>query len=155
MEAGGSVLVPESDSLLADPGYRTAVLGSAPPHATLAYGQAIDQPGFHGIASETEHWVENLTGIGASGAHLFLAIVSGHSRQGHPLLPLVQVAAAEERGRLPVDDIDAFLTGDPVADARELARLIAATASRAFQPRAVAEGLSDFQLTRGLLGVST
>jgi hypothetical protein len=155
VEAGGSVLLPESDPLLADAGFCAAVLGSLPVRPTLAYAQQPGSPGLHVVASETDHWVENMTGIGASGAHLFVALVSGHSLQGHPLVPVVQVAVADQRGRLPGEDIDAFLTGDADTDARTLVGLIAGTASRALVPKVTAEGFSDFQLTRGLLGVST
>lgn len=155
VEAGGSVLLPESDPLLADAGFCATVLGSLPVRPTLAYAQQPGSPGLHVVASETDHWVENMTGIGASGAHLFVALVSGHSLQGHPLVPVVQVAVADQRGRLPGEDIDAFLTGDADTDARTLVGLIAGTASRALVPKVTAEGFSDFQLTRGLLGVST
>jgi len=155
VEAGGSVLLAESDPLLAHPGYRRAVLGSAAPHATLAYGEPLTQPGLHVVASETDHWVENLTGLGACGAHLFLAVVDEHSRQGHPLLPLAQVAAADQRGRISAEDVDGFLTGETAADAALLAGLIADVASRRRVTRATAGKFTDFQLGRGLLGVST
>lgn len=153
--AGGSVLLPESDGLLANPVFRSAVLGAAPLHATLAYGQPLTQPGLHVIASETEHWVENLTGLGGCGAHLALTIVSGHPQQGHPLLPVIQVAERAERGALPAGDIDAFLTGDAGADERSLRNLVTAVAQRELLPVANAQGFVDFQLTRGLLGVTT
>ena len=39
----------------------------APLMATLAYGEPFTTPGLHVIASETEHWVENLTGFGGCG----------------------------------------------------------------------------------------
>ncbi len=153
--AGGSVLLAESDPLLAHPGYRRAVLGTAAPHATLAYGEPLVQPGLHVVASETDHWVENLTGLGACGAHLFLAVVDEHSRQGHPLLPLVQVAAAGQRGKIPAEDVDGFLAGEAGPDAILLAGLIAEAASRHLSTRAMAGKFTDFQLSRGLLGVST
>ena len=153
--AGGSVLVPESDALLANKVFRAALLGSTTPHATLAYGQPLAAPGLHVIASETEHWVENLTGLGGCGAHLALTVVSGHSQQGHPMLPVIQVAESRERGTLPADDIDAFLAGDALGDEASLKKLLIAVAQREFVPAANAHGFVDFQLTRGLLGVST
>jgi altronate dehydratase len=155
LTAGGSVLVPESDPLLAHTTFRAALLGDTPPHATLAYGQPFKTPGLHVIASETDHWVENLTGLGGCGAHLALAVVSDHARQGHPLLPLLQVAEPAQRGRLPADDIDLFLSGDASADAATLAAQLAAVAQRTYVPVANATGFVDFQLTRGELGVST
>jgi len=155
VEGGGSVLLAESDPLLAQPEYRRAVLGSAAPHATLAYSEPLLLPGLHVVATETDHWVENLTGLGACGAHLFLAVVDEHSRQGHPLLPLVQVAAPDQRGRIAAEDIDGFLTGESRTDAAFLAGLVADVASRRLATRAMAGKFTDFQLGRGLLGVST
>jgi altronate dehydratase len=153
--AGGSVLLPESDALLAHATFRTALLGDRPPHATLAYGQPFAHPGLHVVASETEHWVENLTGLGGCGAHLVLTVVSEHARQGHPLLPVIQVAEPTQRGRISADDLDLFLTGAAVADAVWLIREIIAVAQRERLPAATAAGFVDFQLTRGELGVST
>ena len=153
--AGGSVLLPESDALLAHATFRSALLGDRTPHATLAYGQPFAHPGLHVVASETEHWVENLTGLGGCGAHLVLTVVSEHARQGHPLLPVIQVAEPTERGRISADDLDLFLTGAAVADAVWLIREITAVAQRERLPAATAAGFVDFQLTRGELGVST
>jgi altronate dehydratase len=153
--AGGSVLIPESDPLLANAAFRALVLGGAAPHATLAYGQPIITSGFHVVATESDHWTENLTGLGGCGAHLALTLVRAHARQGHPLLPVIQVAEATERGALPADDIDAFLSGDAHADELALQKLIVAVAQRERVPAANAHGFVDFQLTRGLLGVTT
>ena len=153
--AGGSVLLPESDPLLANKSFCAKVLGETAPHATLAYGQSPTQPGLHVVASETEHWVENLTGLGGCGAHLALTVVSGTAQQGHPLLPVIQVAEAPQRGSLAADDIDAFLAGDDAADEATLLRLLIAVAQRELTPTASAHGFVDFQLTRGLLGVTT
>ena len=155
IHAGGSVLLPESDALLAHATFRSALLGDRTPHASLAYGQPFAHPGLHVVASETEHWVENLTGLGGCGAHLVLTVVSEHARQGHPLLPVIQVAEPTERGRISADDLDRFLTGAAVADAVWLIREITAVAQRERLPAATAAGFVDFQLTRGELGVST
>jgi altronate dehydratase len=153
--SGGTVLLAESDPLLANPTFLAAVLGDTKPHATLAYGQPLTQPGLHLIATESDHWVENLTGFGGSGAHLALTVVGSHAQQGHPLLPVLQVAEPIQRGKLPADDVDLFLTGDASADQTTLLRLISAVASRDHIPIANAQGFVDFQLTRGELGLTT
>ena len=64
-------------------------------------------------------------------------------------------AEAGQRGTLPADDIDAFLSGDASADANVLKQLIVAVAQNELTPAVTAQGFTDFQLTRGLLGVST
>ena len=52
-------------------------------------------------------------------------------------------------------DVDAVLTGEVAADEATLLRLVAATVQGERQPVANAGGFVDFQLSRGLLGVST
>jgi len=99
--------------------------------------------------------VENLTGLGACGAHLALTIVSEHPRQGHPLFPVIQVAESSQRGKISPDDIDGFLSGDAAADEVTLLYLLVAVAQREHVPAAMAQGFVDFQLTRGELGIST
>ncbi len=155
VSSGGSVLLAESDPLLANTVFRTALLGATPPHATLTYGQPIPHAGLHVIASETDHWVENITGFGGNGAHLALGIVGAHPQQGHPLIPVLQVAEPSAAANLTSSDIDAVLTDSSAADTLTLAQLIAAVASRSTAPRAQAAGFVDFQLTRGELGITT
>jgi len=145
-----------SDALLANPSFRGSALGSIVPRATLAYGQPLTQSGLHIIASETDHWVENLTGLGACvRAHLALTLVSEHARQGHPLLPVIQVAQASQRGVHLGDDIDLFLTGSAGEDQSVMEALLIAVAELERTPAANAQGFVDFQFTRGLLGVTS
>lgn len=155
VDRGGSVLIPESDALLASPSFRVDALPSIVPHATLAYGQPLTQPGLHIVASETDHWVENLTGLGACGVHLVLTIVGGHSRQGHPLLPVIQVAESAQRAVLALEEVDLFLTGNPVEDSPAIEKLLVAVAELKREPVINEQGLVDFQFTRGLLGVTS
>jgi len=155
LAAGGSVLLPEGDPLLAAPAFRGPLLGATPPRATLAYGQPFTAPGLHLVATESDHWVENLAGLGGCGAHLFLGLVGDSPQQGHPLLPVVQIAAPGALPPAALADVDAVLTGEIVADTATLHRLLAATARGEFLPAATAGGFVDFQLSRGLLGVST
>jgi len=155
VDGGGSVLIPESDPLLADLSFRKGALESIVPHATLLYGQPPAIPGLHVVASETDHWVENLTGLGGCGAHLVLTVVGEHARQGHPMLPVVQVAESSQRAAIADEDIDLFLTGDAAEDTVALEKLLVAVAERTCTPLANAQGFVDFQFTRGLLGVTS
>ncbi len=155
LAAGGSVLLPEGDPLLAAVDFRTQLLGSVPPRATLAYGQPFTAPGLHLVQTDSDHWVENLAGLGACGVQVFLGLVGDTSQQGHPMLPVLQVA---EPGILPASmrpDVDVMLEGDALADEATLLRWLADLAQGVRQPAATAGGFTDFQLSRGLLGVST
>ena len=155
LHAGGSVLVPESDPLLADARFVDAVLGRTPPHATLAYGQPLTAPGFHVVQTDSDHWVENLAGLGGCGVQVFVGFVGDSVQQGHPMLPVLQIA---ETGALPAAalvDVDHVFTDDRTANRLALQRLVTTTLERTYTPVANSGGFVDFQLSRGLLGVST
>ena len=153
--AGGSVLLPATSALLAAPAFRARTIGSAPVRSTLTYGQALVRPGFHVVETESDHWVENLTGLGGCGAQTILALVRGSARQGHPFIPVIQVAEADARPGLAAEDIDGFLSGNAEQDLATVLALVLAVAGGEMQPAATAQRMVDFQFTRGLLGVST
>ncbi|RXK54506.1 altronate hydrolase [Oleiharenicola lentus] len=154
LAAGGSVLIPEGDRLLADERFRGALLGRTAPHATLAYGQPLTDAGLHVVQTDTDHWTENLAGLGACGVQVFLGIVGDTPQQGHPLLPLWQLAEAGTLSPGAAEDVDLMLAGE-AADAGTILGLVAAAVSGERSPKANAGGFVDFQLSRGLLGVTT
>ena len=153
--AGGTVLMPESDPLLGTDAFRSEVLGATAPRATLAYGQPFKTAGFHLVATETDHWVENLAGLGGCGAHLFLGWVGDAPQQGHPMLPLLQIAEPGVLSAAAEADVDVVLSGNVDTDEATLTGLLISTASGDTIVTATAGGFVDFQLSRGLLGVST
>ena len=71
------------------------------------------------------------------------------------MIPVIQFAAADQCGTVVAEDIDAFLPGDPASAAALLAEWIGAVAGGARQVAAQRNGAVDFQLTRGLLGLTT
>ena len=154
---GGTVLIPEGDPLVAEPAFVRGVLGDIRPHATLAYGQPVAEAGLHLVRTDTDHWVENVTGLAACGAHAVVGAIANGPEQGHPLIPVLQVAGPSLRGVVSEEDVDLALTlgGDPEADLDRLVELLLASARRDYVPTAQAGGFVEFQLTRGLLGVST
>ncbi len=153
--AGGSILLPENDPLLVSPEFRDAVLGPLSPHATLAYGQPLELRGLHLVATETDHWSENLAGLGACGAHLFVGAIHDTPQQGHPMLSLVQLADSTALPAASHSDVDLILSEDSDADFSRLSQLVAQTVQGHCFPAANSGGFVDFQLSRGLLGVST
>lgn len=153
--AGGTVLLAEADPLLANDAFRRPLLGTTPPHPTLLYGEPPTRAGLHVVASETDHWVENITGFGGCGAHLAVTIVGAHAQQGHPMVPVLQLAEATFRGHIPADDIDFFLTGELPTDAAAIGNAVRAIARGETRAVATTRGFVDFQLTRGLLGLTT
>ena len=155
LAGGGSVLLPESDGLVGSPIFRERVMPGIKPRPTLAYGEPLQVAGLHLVDTETDHWVENLTGIGACGVHAFVGLVGESPQQGHPLLPLIQVADLNRRGEIAQRDVDLFLSGEAAQDGEDLWSLLSDVITGAKIPVAGAGGFVDFQLARGLLGVST
>lgn len=151
---GGTVVVPENAPLLALAEYADGVLGELPAETSLSHGQRPEQTGFYIMEAPTDHWVETLSGLGATGVEMLLAYVAGHPVQGHPLLPLAQVSAENEVGLRYGGDVDLFLEGDPAAWAGQMLNLLLEVGSRRYLPGAAALGNADFQITRGRLGVS-
>ncbi len=149
--AGGSVVTPASGSLIQAAAYRDLLrIGDAALQPSLAYGQAAQAAGFHLMEIPTPHWTETLTGLGASGAHLIIAY-SDRLRAGHPLVPLLHLAGANARAAP-----DLTLLGDAPSEwPGQILDLAAQTLAGDYQPQNMVHKNIDFQLTRGLLGIST
>ena len=152
--AGGTVVVPERSAMLENDVYLEAVLGGGPVGNTLAYGQAFEKPGLHVMEAPTDHWIETATGLGATGVEMMLAHVAGRPLQAHRMLPLIQASSDPETIRNYADDLDVLLDGDPEGWTQEILDTVAAVASREYTPKLFAANNTDFQFTRGLLGVS-
>lgn len=138
--ADGTVVVPSNATFL------TESLASAP---TLAYGQRVEKNGFHIMETPTDQPTETLTGLGSTGVGLALAHIVGAPLQSHVMVPLIQVTTDSETHDQYGSDLD--LTN---VDVDEMLALIVEVASRRYTPKLHGKGNIDFQLTRGLLGVS-
>jgi len=152
--AGGTVVVPHNSALLSSPAYLEKTVGTHSLEPSLAYGQKAATSGFHIMETPTDHWVESLTGLGATGVEIFLAHAGERPMQGHPLVPLLQVSAEPAVQQSFSEDLDLTLTASPAQWTPAILEKILAVASRQYTPKALLHGNNDFQLTRGLLGVS-
>ena len=150
--AGGTVVVPENSPLLAAADFRDALFASPSAGPSLDHGAAAG-PGLHIMATPTEHWIETLTGLGATGVAIVLAHVAERPVQAHRLLPTIQIASDPAVIARYADDLDLALTPDRDPAAAILDVLLS-VAGREYTPRLNARGNTDFQFTRGLLGVS-
>ena len=151
LNEGGSVLMAENDPLLANDYFRTSIVGAVSPRTTLENGEAARHPGLHLVQTDSTHWVENLTSIGASGAQLFLGLVGNAPRQAHPLIPVVQVANAIDLLPHHHTDVDLVMTDE----SGNLVELLQAVRTGHRIPIANKSNCVDFQFARGPLGVST
>jgi altronate dehydratase len=154
VNSGGTVVVPERAAILSSPAYLGAVLGSYPVENTLAYGEVATRPGLHVMEAPTEHWVETATGLGATGLEVMLAHVVGRPLQAHRMIPLIQVSSDLETSEKYAEDLDLRLEEKRAIWTERMLETVAAVASREYTPRLFGAGNTDFQFTRGLLGVS-
>ena len=155
--AGATVVVPDDPGLVGNDGFRGAVFPhGAVPGASLAFGRRADEAGFHVMESQTDNPVETFTGLGATGVELMLCHVGRNPLQGHPMLPLVQVTADPAVAQRYGSDLDRRLSAERgLAElVVELAELVADVASLRYRPKLWSRGVTEFQLTRGRLGLS-
>ncbi len=154
VRAGGTIVVPERSAMLSSSAYLEPVLGDRAPENTLSYGQQAKKTGFHVMQAPTDHWIETATGLGATGVELMVAHVAGHPLQAHRMIPLLQVSSDPDTISEHGEDLDVILEDDPSAWAEQILLAVSAVASRDYTPKLFEAGNTDFQFTRGLLGVS-
>ena len=155
--AGGTVVAPANATFLTSLAYLEAVLEGQELRNTLAYGQAIGGAGLHVMETPTDHPVETLTGLGATGVDLVLAHIVGHPLQSHRMIPLIQATTDETTASIYADDLDVTSSGDdwtPESFSSRMLDAIVRVASRQYTPKLYGKGNTDFQFTRGLLGLS-
>ncbi len=151
VNAGGSVVVAENASVLRNATYIEAVLGEQPQRATLGYAQAIGKPGFHIVFTPSGQWGETLTGLGATGVDLILAHVAQRPMPTHPMIPVLQVSSDPNIDPAYQGDLDGVIAG---WSSRQLLDLVVNSLGRNYRPRLSESDNTNFQITRGLLGVS-
>jgi len=154
VDSGGTVVVPERAAVLSSPAYLEAVLGDRPVENTLAYGQAATRSGLHVMEAPTDHWIETATGLGATGVEVMLAHVVGRPLQAHRMIPLVQISSDPETSKKYAEDLDVRWETERSIWTGRMLGAVAAVGSREYTPRLFEAGNTDFQFTRGLLGVS-
>lgn len=155
----GTVVIPQNSPLLESKPFKGLFDFNGVPAPTLAYGEPFRLPGLHIMETPTDHLVETTTGLGATGVEVLLAHVAGAPLQSHPMIPMVQVHAMREQMDLRVGTADFDLLLDlnsrSAADAvKAMLELVIQVASRQYTPKLFALGNTDFQMTRGWVGVS-
>jgi hypothetical protein len=129
-------------------------LGKQPALPTLAYGAPMHSSGLHIMETPTAHWVETLTGLGATGVDLIVAYIGEHPLQTHPLIPVLQITDHAGVYQTFGPDLDLWLEGNPGQWPTLILSRIAAVSEHSYSPQLYQLGNIDFQVTRGLLGVS-
>jgi altronate dehydratase len=152
--AGGMAVVPENSGLLSAPAYRDHVLIASEARPSLAYGEHAGRTGFHIMETPTDHWVETVTGLAATGVELIIALVHNRPMQTHPFVPMLQMASEPAMQTAYANDLDLLLTGNPADWTERILARCKQIVEHSYTPRLYEQGNVDFQLTRGFLGVS-
>ena len=152
--AGGSVVFSADDPLLLHPVFSAEVLNGQAVKPSLDYAQMVEHSGFHIMFAPSRQWNELLTGLGATGVELILSHLDDHPMSGHPLIPILQVTSNPDVNLAYQTDLDAILTESTSDWTQHLLNLIVDPLARRYTPRFSASGDTQFQITRGLLGVS-
>lgn len=146
VSAGGTVMLSEQDALLKTA--FTEQLGITDKlQPTIRYAQQAESQGLYIMAMPTHDWGETLTGLGASGVDLILAYTEQQAMPGHPMIPVLQVSHAD------LSEIDVVLRQHQ-HPLQTLLDAVISTLSGDYTPQVMASGNVNFQVTRGLLGVS-
>lgn len=151
---GGLVVVPENDRLLSTAAYCNTIFTTSNVRPSIAYGEPVRRDGFHIMENPTEHWVETVTGLAATGVELMIALVGNRPMQTHPFVPMLQMASEPSMLQNYGNDLDLPLTGDPNDWTQHIFQRCKQIMEHAYTPRLYQQGNVDFQLTRGFLGVS-
>jgi altronate dehydratase len=168
-KANGYVVVSQNSGVLTNVVFLQTLDSSTPINIpvtpSIAYGQAPKEAhGFHVMQTMTDHWVENLTGLGATGVELIVSLTdqtensAQKPHQTHPEIPVLQIStklpasfAAGDPAEF-LQDFDLVLGDDAEKWAVEIFALVLKAASREYTPKLALN--ADFQIARDLLSVS-
>ncbi|MBN8636164.1 MAG: UxaA family hydrolase [Anaerolineae bacterium] len=149
--AGGLFVLPANDPVVGHPAYQEAL--GIELHTTLGYAQTPQSPGLHIMDMPTRQWGEMLTGLGAAGVEVIVGHIVEQPMFGHPLIPVLQITTDEATFIRYVTELDAaYRPGKLLAQSLldDLGRTLIGQKKLHFQQT----GNTDFQIARGLLGVS-
>ncbi|MFZ0548896.1 MAG: hypothetical protein WAM60_25825, partial [Candidatus Promineifilaceae bacterium] len=155
VSSGGSVIVPQQDDLLSQSAFLNALKLPPAPGSTLRYARQPVKAGLHIMERPSRHWSETMTGLGATGVDIVLAMVEKREMPGHPFIPVVQAVEETAAAAAFPQDLDIILRNkEESAWANQLLARLVAVLSGAYTPCSSRQHQVDFQITRGLLGVS-
>ncbi|MFN8511234.1 MAG: UxaA family hydrolase [Chloroflexia bacterium] len=97
--AGGTVVIPENASLISSADFLGATVDQPNVAPSIDYGERPAASGLNVMATPTDHWVETLTGLGATGVKLVLVHVGERPVQAHRMIPVLQAASRSRHHR--------------------------------------------------------
>jgi altronate dehydratase len=151
LKAGATIIIPSRDELL-KLGQEQKIV-PAGVCATIEHGESPTEAGLHVMYHTNHHWVEGLTGLTSCGVQLIVG-ATHTARQGHPMVPVLQVALQVDGLRVE-SDLDVILIGSQEECLKRLLSGMIDVVSGEYLPRGLRSGNTDIQFTRGFLGFSS
>jgi len=152
--SGSTVVVPQSGRLGACSTYFDMLGISREVNPSLGYAAQPEHSGFHVMETPTDHWIELLTGLGATGVQIILAYLAEGSRQGHPFVPVIQFSSFRSRRRSPSPELDLVLQEPASTWSEQLCDILNRTVRGHYLPQTLRQGNTDSQVPRGPHGFS-
>ncbi len=152
--AGGTVIVPANDPLAANTAFAKELRIDPNPKPTLAFVSQVEHPSVHLMETPSTQWSETISGLGATGVEVILAVVTSRSQSGHPFIPVLQVVGETAVFQPFHADADLILSGSGQQRLAQLRLQLSAVLSNTMAPKLSQKGFVGFQITRGQLGVS-
>jgi altronate dehydratase len=148
VSAGGSVVVSDRSSLFTKASFLEE------PFPTLAHGQQFAQAGLHVMETQSEHGLETLTGLGATGVEIILVYSGRIPIQGHEVIPILHIATESDALDVSLADYDLILHDAPATWSTQVLEKIVAVLAQRYTTKSQMLGNTGFQITRGLMGLS-
>jgi len=165
--SGGTVVIPQNSrlALSESPFLKDLLQDPTNVKVSLGYGQKFNESGFHIMETTSDSWVETVTGLGATGVELMLCALEGRRVRmptpSHPMFPMLRIInSTGVCCGTKIVDADLLLSDDMAStpDSLEgawyekMLELVVSTAGGATISKT--QGNNDFQIARGLLGIS-
>ena len=153
--SGSTIVVPENASIVDSTVFMERLLMDEQSWSVnLDYGAHPSSNGCFVMATPTTSTTEILTGLGGTGVEIILMYTNGMPVASHPLVPVLQFSDQNEYSDKFLDDLDFVLPQLMDKPSDFLMTKIEHTITRRHIPKLHHRGYSNFQVTRGTVGVS-
>ena len=153
--SGSTIVVPENASIVDSTVFMERLLMDEQSWSVnLDYGAHPSSNGCFVMATPTTSTTEILTGLGGTGVEIILMYTNGMPVASHPLVPVLQFSDQNEYSDKFFDDLDFVLPQLMDKPSDFLMTKIEHTITRRHIPKLHHRGYSNFQVTRGTVGVS-
>ena len=153
--SGSTIVVPENASIVDSTVFMERLLTDEQSWSVnLDYGAHPSSNGCFVMATPTTSTTEILTGLGGTGVEIILMYTNGMPVASHPLVPVLQFSDQNEYSDKFLDDLDFVLPQLMDKPSDFLMTKIEHTITGRHIPKLHHRGYSNFQVTRGTVGVS-